>query len=114
MPYTIGGAAQVGDLVTQAFLDLTVIQTGNENLTVAMQTDAFLRLNQLIDRASAKGVIIPNQVSQTFQLLSGVTAYTLGSGGTFATTGGLRALKITAWRAVVAGMAKGGRVLSLA
>jgi hypothetical protein len=78
-----------------------------------MQADAFMRLNQLLDSLSAEGLIIPNQITQSWNLQAGITAYTVGPGGTFLTSA--RAMKITAWRAYYAGVLhSGGRVLSLA
>jgi hypothetical protein len=104
----------VSDLITAAFEDVGLIAVG-ETIPTAIQTDAFSRLNQIIDLVSADGLTNPNQVTQTFNLSAGVTAYTLGSGGTLATFGGLRALKVTAWRAFYQGILHtGGRVLSLA
>src|SRR5215472_8426075 len=109
----------VSDIINEAFLDLGVI-TVNETISSAMQADAFMRLNQLLDSLNAEGLLVPNQVTQTFPtgvngLQAGVTAYTLGSGGVLATTGSLRAMKVTAWRAFYGGVLHGGgRVLSLA
>ena len=54
-----------------------------------------------------------NQVEQSWPLSSGVVAYTLGAAGSLATTGGLRAQKITAWRAASGDMTKGGEVLAM-
>jgi len=109
----------VSDIINEAFLDLGVI-TVNETISSAMQADAFMRLNQLLDSLNAEGLLVPQQVTQTFAtgvggLQAGVTAYTLGSGGTLPTTGSLRAMKVTAWRAFYGGVLhSGGRVLSLA
>lgn len=104
----------VSDLINEAFLDLTVITVG-ETISPAMQTDAFMRINQLLASLSAEGAMCFNQVSQGFNLLTGVTAYTLGAGGSFATTAGLRAQKVKAWRAYYSILLhSGGAVLSLA
>ena len=104
------------DLITQAFINLAVIQVG-ETITSAMQTDAQTRLNQLLSSLSTEGLTAFNQVSQSFNPSSGVVAYTLGSAvnsASLVTTGNLRALKLTAWRAAYAGvLTSGGRVLSL-
>jgi hypothetical protein len=102
------------DIINQAFVDLTVI-TVNETISTAMQTDAFMRLNELLDSLSAEGLTVPNQLLQAFNLVANTQGYTLGSGGTFATTGALRAMKVTAWRAYYQTLLQsGGRVLSLA
>jgi hypothetical protein len=104
----------VSDLITGAFEDIGVI-TVNETVSPAMQTDAFSRLNLILDSLSAEGLVVPNQVMQPFSLQANVTAYTLGNGGSFPTTGGLRAVKITAWRAYLGTILQsGGRALSMA
>jgi hypothetical protein len=104
----------VSDIITGAFLDVGVI-TVNETITSAMQSDSFTRLNLLLDSLSAEGLVVPNQVMQPFALVANTDIYTLGSGGTFATTGGLRAMKVTAWRAwYVSVLRSGGRALSMA
>jgi hypothetical protein len=102
----------VSELITAAFIDVGFIAVG-ESITAAIQTDAFARLNPILDHLSAEGLVVPNQVMQSFSLLPNTPSYTLGSGGTFSTSGGLRALKVTAWRAVNGAMAKSGRVLSM-
>jgi hypothetical protein len=90
-----------------------VTQPG-EAITTALRTDAQTRLNQLLSSLSTEGATVYGQVMQTFNLAAGVTAYTLGSGGSFATTGALRAQKVTAWRGAYAGvLSSGGRVLSM-
>ena len=102
----------VSDLITQAFLDIDAIMVG-ESITTAEQADAFARLNQLVSSLSTEGAMVFNQVMQSFPLQNGITAYQLGSGGTFPTNGGLRAQKVTAWRAVLGDMVKGGPVLPM-
>lgn len=102
----------VSDIITGSFVDLAVIQPG-ETVTTAMQTDAFNHLNQGIGSLSAEGGTIPNQVVQTFNLSANVSDYTLGSGGTFATTGSLRAQKVTSWLARYSDMQRGGAPLAL-
>lgn len=106
----------VSDIITRAFENLGVI-TVAETITSAMQTDAFNRLNRLLDTFSAEGLVVPNQVEQQFSLVAGSHQYTLGPAGSFATTGGLRAMKVTAWRAWYGSppvVQSGGRLLSMA
>src|SRR4051812_27001658 len=95
------------DLIDLAFTDLAVIQPG-ESITTAMRTDAQSRLNMVLSGLNAEGRTVFNQVSQTFSLTSGQASYTLGNGGTFSTTGGLRAQKVTAWEASATNMRDGG------
>jgi hypothetical protein len=103
----------VSDILNQAFVNLRVIPSGG---TVGndMQVAAFARLNQLLANLSTEGAMCFNQVIQSFALLASTSTYTLGAAGTFATTGGLRAQKVTGWRAISGDMAKGGAVLPLA
>lgn len=103
----------VSDLITDAFLDLGVISV-NETITTSMQTDGFNQSNLLLDSLSAEGLVVPNQIEQTFNLQAAVVGYTLGSGGTFPTTGNLRAMKVTSWRSYFGTLLQsGGRVFSL-
>lgn len=105
--------ALVSDIINEAFLDLKVIQPG-QTITTAMQSDAFLRANQMLDSWSDEGLVVPNQVAQTFALAAGSIAYTLGASGTFATSGSLRAQRVTAWRAFYAGVLHtGGQPMSM-
>lgn len=102
----------VSDVINRAFEDLGVV-TVNETITTAMQTDAFNRLNELVDQSSADGLTIPNQMAQAFALLTATTAYTFGPGGNFSTSA--RAMKVTGWRAYYNNILHGGgRCLSLA
>src|ERR1039458_8410066 len=102
----------VSDIINGAFEDLGVISV-NETITTAMQSDAFLYLNPLLDQVSAEGLGVPSQVMQSFPLFSGVVAYTFGPSGTWATTGGLQQLKVTAWRAASSDMLRGGPALRM-
>jgi hypothetical protein len=103
----------VSDLITQAFVNLAVIQPGM-GITNAMQTDGFTRINQVLGNLSTEELTDPNQVLQTFPLAPNLAAYTLGNGGSWPTTGGKRASKVTSWRASYGSiLSTGGRVLSL-
>lgn len=101
------------DLIDLAFVDLAVTQPG-ESITTAIRTDAQSRLNMLLSGLNAEGRTVFNQVTQTFSLSAGTAAYTLGNGGTFSTTGSLRAQKVTFWEANATNIRDGGAVLSLA
>lgn len=102
----------VSDLIIQAFVDIGTIAPG-ESITTPMQTDAFTRANQLLGSLSTERAMAFSQVMQTFGLSANQPAYTLGNGGTFATTGGLRAQRATIWRAIFNNMVKGGPVLPM-
>lgn len=99
------------DIVDQAFVDLQVTQVG-ESITSAMRTDAQTRLNALLGSLSTEGLMAFNQVAGNWPLTSGISAYTLGVGGTLNTSA--RAMKATAWRAYYSNlMSRGGPVLPL-
>lgn len=72
--------ALVSDLINEAFEDLGVLAVG-ETITTAEQTDAFLRLNQMIASWSREGLTVPQEAHGSFTLIQGVSDYTLGTGG---------------------------------
>lgn len=78
-------ATLVSDIINQAFLDLNVVAPG-EGITTAEQTDAFLRLNQMIASWSREQLTVPQLVHQIFTPTAGTFAYTLGTGGTLASS----------------------------
>lgn len=101
----------VSDLINEAFLDIGMIQPG-QAVTGAMQTDAFTRLNQMLASWSAEQLTVFDQRVTSFQLQAGIPTYTFGVGGSF--NPGVRAQKVTAWRASYGNvLMRGGRVLSL-
>ena len=106
-------ATLVSGLINQALIDLRFIPAG-ATVGTDIQTECFLRLNQLLASLSDEGAMVFNQVVQSFALSAGVVGYTLGASGTMATTGSLRAQKVTAWRALSGDMNEGGPALSLA
>jgi hypothetical protein len=104
----------LSDLLNGALEDLGVIAPG-ETPSSAIQADALIRANQILDTLSAEGKTIPQQVMQNFTLTAGTYAYTFGPSGTWATTGSLRAMKVTAWHATSNNvLSSGGRPLSMA
>lgn len=82
----------VSELITQAFLDLGGIATG-ETITGAEQADAFLRLNQMIKSWSTEELTVPTKTHTGFAMVTGTVAYTLGTAGTLVTAG--RVLRVT-------------------
>lgn len=101
----------VSDIITQAFLDLGVTAVG-ESITTAEQTDAFLRLNQIIGSLSTEGATVFTETLQTFTLSAGGSAYTLGTAGSWATSA--RAQRVVAWKALANGFSSGGAPLDFA
>lgn len=102
----------VSDLIDEAFIDLGMTQPG-VSVSSATQTNAFRMLNQMLLNWSAEGDTVFGKVMQTFTLVAGTSAYTLGNGGTFATTGNLRAQKVTAWLGTAGNMREGGDALAM-
>ncbi len=102
----------VSDLIDEAFIDLGMTQPG-VSVSSATQLNAFRMLNQMLLNWSAEGLTVFGKVLQTFALSAGTSAYTLGSGGSFATTGSLRAQKVIAWLATSGDMREGGAPLSM-
>ena len=102
----------VSDLIDEAFIDLGMTQPG-VTVSSATQSNAFRMLNQMLLNWSTEGLTVFAKVLQTFSLVAGTSAYTLGSGGTFATTGSLRAQKVTAWLATSGDMREGGAPMSM-
>ncbi len=74
----------VSDLINEAFLALNAIAAG-ESITTAEQSDAFLRLQQMMASWSREQLTVPQDVHGTFTLTAGLNSYTLGTGGTLAT-----------------------------
>lgn len=100
-------------IINQAFQDLKVLAPGG-SVSPGVLADAFVYLNQLMSSLSIEGPMAFNQVKQTFNLSQGTVAYTLGSGGSFGTTGGKRAVKVTSWRGLYGGvLSSGGAPLSI-
>ena len=99
------------DIINEAFIDLAVIQPG-EVIPAAgtMQTDAFLRLQQMIASLSTEGATVQNEVLQSFNLLPFTPNYLLGVGGTWGTSA--RPQRVVAWSAFSGNFRSGGMPLS--
>lgn len=101
--------ALVSDIITEAFLDLGVIAAG-QTITTEEQTDAFLRLNQMLANWSAEHISVFTETHQSFTLTAGTDAYTLGTAGTLTTSA--YPVKITGASAVSGGFRAPVRILS--
>jgi hypothetical protein len=77
--------ALVSDILTEAFLDLGLISPG-QTITSEEQTDAFLRLNQMLKSWSNEHVSVFTESHSSYALVAGTSAYTIGTGGTFVTS----------------------------
>jgi hypothetical protein len=86
--------ALVSDIITESFLDLAAIDPG-VGITTAEQSDAFLRLNQIIAQWSTEQFSIFNLAHTSFPggLVAGTSSYTVGPGGSLATAA--RPVRIT-------------------
>ncbi len=105
-------ATLVSEVIQWAHEDLAVVQPG-ETISTTLQTAGFTTLNGLLGSLNAERYTAFQQVLQSFNLVAGTSGYTLGSGGTFATTGNLRAQEVTAWNASYLDMRKGGAALPM-
>jgi hypothetical protein len=76
--------ALVSDLIQESFLDLNEITVGR-TIAVPEQTDAFMRINQLLDEWSAEQLMVPTAAHVGYVLTPGTIDYTLGVGAAFVT-----------------------------
>jgi hypothetical protein len=74
----------VSDLIDMAMLDLGAVAAA-EGLTSAEQTDAFNRLNLIVDQWSREELTAYLIVHGSYALVGGTANYTLGTGGSFVT-----------------------------
>lgn len=72
-------------LITQAMKDIQVLQTG-EVPTADEAQDALIKLNQMIARWSAEGMMVWFDTVEALTLIAGTSEYTIGTGGTMSTT----------------------------
>lgn len=73
------------DIINQAFESVGVIRPG-ETITGALQASAFLAMQQWWEAVTIDRVFSNAVYHQTFALSAGVSAYTVGTGGTLAST----------------------------
>lgn len=101
--------ATVAELISQSFVDLGVITPG-ETITTAMQTAAFLLLQQMMASLSVEQVMNYVVYHQTFSPVAGTAAYTVGTAGTLVSTANPE--RITGWASVSGNLRNGGRIIS--
>ncbi len=101
--------ALVSDIINQAMSNIGGYVPG-ETMTAAEQSDAFMRLNQMIDNWSREQLTLPNYLHGPFALTAGVNAYTLGTGGTLVT--GAVPLRVTGAQSVSGNFRSPCRVIS--
>lgn len=101
----------VSELIQLSYEDLAVVQPG-ETISTSLQTAGYTTLNGLLGSLSAEKYSAFKHVFQSFFLVPGTSAYTLGNGGTLSTTGNLRAQRVESWSANSGNFRSGGRVLS--
>lgn len=76
--------AQVSDLINEAFLDISAIAAG-QTITAEELSDAFMRLNQMLDSWSNEQVSVFTEQHQSFVLTAGTASYTMGPSGALST-----------------------------
>lgn len=82
----------VSDIITEAFLDLQEIRVGRTIATLE-QTDAFLRLNQIVASWSAEQLSVFGAAHTGLTVTAGTSDYTVGPAGTLVTAA--RPVRIT-------------------
>ncbi len=102
-------ANTVADLITQAFVDLAVIQPG-ETISSDMLANAFLMINQLLSSWSGERLINPNQMHSNYTPVAGTSSYTFGVGATFSTSA--VPVQATAWTQSSGQFSTGGKIIS--
>jgi hypothetical protein len=103
--------ALVSDLITESFLDLGATAAG-ETITTAEQTDAFNRLNLIVDQWSREELTAFMIYHGSFTLAAGTANYTLGPTGTWVTAGVPN--RVTGGRAYSGAFSGGLKLLSFA
>ena len=96
-------------IITQAFCDLGVIRVG-ETLSASVLADCLVRLNQRMSAHSIEQLMAQTQKHTVYNLQAGVSRYTFGVAGTFATAA--RPEKVTGWRASYGNFSSGGKILT--
>lgn len=71
-------------LLTDSLRLIGVLASGN-SLTSAQGADGLRTLNAMVSSWSAESLLVPADVRETFSLVAGTQAYTMGSGATFST-----------------------------
>lgn len=102
-------ATLVSDIITEAFLDLAAIDPGVA-ITTAEQTDAFLRLNQLIASWSTEQFTVFGATHTALTVTAGTGTYTVGTGGTLVTAA--RPVRITGAQSVSGSFRQSVEVIS--
>jgi hypothetical protein len=76
--------AQWADLINEALADIGAAAGPGQTISTTAQTDAFLRLQQMLDAWSVDPLLALYQVQHgSFPFTANSYAYTLGNGGTF-------------------------------
>lgn len=79
------GNVTAGEIVKAALRRIGAVATGQEP-SAEEYADGLEDLNMLLSSMSAKGIIIPARVKETFPLVIGTSEYSIGDGGDFGTT----------------------------
>lgn len=100
----------VSDIINQAFEDLGVVRPG-ETITGALQSSAFLVLQQRWALNCLEKTFSTQWYHQTFTLVAGTSVYTVGaSGGSLTST--VNPIQIVGWRSVSGNFESAGPVIS--
>jgi hypothetical protein len=103
--------ALVSDIITEAFIDLAEITVGRL-ISVPEQTDAFLRLNQMLLQWSLEQLMVYTVEHDSLSLTAGTASYTVGTGGSLASTA--NPVRITGASSVAGNFLQAMRLMSFA
>lgn len=100
----------IQQLITLSLRDLQVVQPGQTPSADELQ-NSLDTLNETLDSWSNEGLLVPNHVLSVVNLSSGVDNYTLGTTGSWATTG--FPIKLKGATAASSGFQKGIEILPM-
>ena len=92
-------ATTVLQIITQAYVEVNVIQDTSESISTTLRDDALLVLQQGYSRSSAERLLAYLVVhGGPYTVVAGTSSYTVGTGGTFTTSA--RPVAMTGWKSI--------------
>lgn len=101
--------ALASDIINQSFEDLGVIRPG-ETISSNLQNSAFLVLQQLWALNCIEKTFGTQWYHQTFTITAGTSVYTVGTGGSLASTAD--PVELVSWRSVSGSFESAGEIIS--
>lgn len=100
----------IANVIAGAFEDLGVIRPGESISGLAIETSAFLTLQERWALASLDRAFVNTIKHQTLTLTAGTSLYTFGTGGTLVATA--TPIRVTGWAQVLGNIRRGGVPIS--